>query len=119
MRKFIYADLHPKWIDKTKQKFTCKDKGIYLNQEYFCDFTVCNVLDIMNNLIEKNEELKLDIREHRQTLSRVELRRKQFKDKVFEAIDKRIRENQHNYDEYSILKVHVLEELKAELIMDD
>ena len=119
MRKITYKDLNPKWVDKTKQQFTHKDDMIYLNQEYFCDFTVCNVLDIMNNLLEKNEELKFDIQQYRHASSKIELRRKRFKDKVFGTIDRKIAENQGYNDEYCRLKVQVLEDLKEELMSDD
>lgn len=119
MREITYKDLNPKWVVKTKQQFTHKDDMIYLNQEYFCDFTVCNVLDIMNNLIAENERLKIDKQNCYFKIGRIRNRCRQFKYRVFEVINGNIAENQGYNDEYCRLKVQVLEDLKEELMSDD
>lgn len=39
-------------------KFTYKEGWIYFNDEYYCDFTLCNVMNLLNKENKEKEELK-------------------------------------------------------------
>lgn len=44
-----------------KMRFSYKEDYIYLDDEIFCDFTPCNVTNILNKLCMDKEELKIQL----------------------------------------------------------
>lgn len=73
----------------------------------------------MGRLEEENEQLKLDKQHSHQAMSRQEVRHKQFKDKVFDLIDEKIKEAdegfEQTYDSWYQGQIDALHELKKEL----
>lgn len=73
----------------------------------------------LNRLEEENEQLKLDKQHLHQAMSREEVRHKQFRDKVFDLIDKSLEKDKQyyemSYEDYLNGRIEALEELKKEL----
>jgi hypothetical protein len=68
-------------------------------------------------LQEKNEQLKFDKQQLHRAMSRKEVKHKQFKDKVFDLIDEKIKEysNLEQRERTSSDTIEILKELKKEL----
>lgn len=72
-----------------------------------------------NQLKKENEQLKLDKQQLHRAMSREEVRHKQFKNKVFDLVNEKIKEYQ-KYDEHDTEKYYIgtqlLNNLKKELL---
>ena len=77
------------------------------------------VLNTLNRFNDENEQLKLDKQQLHRAMSRKEVRHKQFKNKVFDLINEKIKEYQ-KYDGYDTEKYYIgtqlLNKLKKELL---
>ena len=66
-------------------------KTYYFNEnEDFCD-----LFNKLNELAEKNEQLKFDKKQLHQSISKERIKHHQFRDKIFDIINKRITHYQH------------------------
>lgn len=78
------------------------------------------IVTLLNELHEENKQLKLDKQHLHQAMSREEVRHKQFKDKVFDLIDKSLEKDKQyyemTYEDYLNGRIEVLEELKKAMM---
>ena len=83
------------------------------------EFDLDKITVLLNRLNDENVKLKFDKQQLHRAMSREEVRHKQFRDKVFDLIDEKIKEAdvyfKQSYDSWYQGKIDVLIELKKEL----
>ena len=95
------------------------DENDVLKQQLETKYIVNKQYETLQKLKEENEQLKFDKQQLHRAMSREEVRYKQFRDKVFDLIDEKIKEAdvyfKQSYDSWYQGKFDVLTELKKEL----
>ena len=113
-----FNTLNPVW-DNEKETGLNVFEMIDLLNKYDAEYNMCHN-DVLR-LEKENELLKIDKQQLHMAMSRENVRHKQFKDKVFDLIDKKIEEYK-KYDGYDTESYYIgtglLKDLKEELLDD-